>query len=142
MTNLRIETNPKVREVFNRYPKEVRPRIEYLRKLIIDTAEEIKDIHKLEETLKWGEPSYLVKRGSTLRIDWKEKNADQYAMYFQCSSKLVPTFKLVYKHLFDFENNRAIIFQLNDEIPEIELKKCIEVTLRYHTVKQLPFLGL
>jgi len=129
MKNLHIETNPKVKEAFNRYPKTVRPRIEYLRKLILETAAAIDGIDRLEETLKWGEPSYLVKKGSTLRIDWKEKRPNQYAMYFKCTSKLVETFKVVYKDLFAFENNRAIIFQLNDKIPEAELKKCIEVAL-------------
>ena len=58
---------------------------------------------KLEETLKWGEPSYLTKYGSTVRMDWKEKNPEQFAVYFKCTSALVPTFKTIYKDKFKFE---------------------------------------
>lgn len=142
MENLKIKTAPEVESVFSNYPDPVRAKILNLRRLILETANEIEEITQLEETLKWGEPSYLVKKGSTLRIDWKQKNPDQYAMYFKCTSKLVPTFKLMYNDLFQFEGNRAIIFQMEDQIPEAEFKNCIRAGLRYHSVKHLPTLGL
>ncbi len=142
MKKLQIKSNPEVELVFKNYPNSVRKKILNLRKLIIESANEIEEITNLEETLKWGEPSYLVKNGSTIRIDWKKKEPDQYAIYFKCTSKLVPTFKTVYKNTFKYEGNRAIIFQMNDEIPEAELKNCINVGLTYHKVKQLPMLGL
>ena len=63
-------------------------------------------------------------------------------MYFKCTSKLVPTFKTVFGDRFKYENNRAILFHLNDEISNRELKKCIELALRYHSVKNLPLLGV
>ncbi len=142
MGNVQIKINPKVEEVFNSYSNPVRKKLLKLRNLIIETAEENEDISQLEETLKWGEPSYLVKKGSTLRIDWKEKTPDQYAIYFKCTSKLVPTFKLVYKDTFKFEGNRAIIFRMDDTLPESELKNCIKAALTYHTIKNTPNLGL
>ena len=142
MSDLQIQINPKVELVFNKYSPTVHSRIMRLRALILETAKEIDSVESIEETLKWGEPSYLVKKGSTIRIDWKEKKPNQYAMYFKCTSKLVETFKIVYKDSFEFEDNRAIIFQLNDNIPEIELKKCIAVGLTYHKVKHLTLLGL
>ena len=142
MKSLQINTNPEVTLAFNRYPDEVRPQMLRLRKLILDTAAEIAGISFLEETLKWGEPGYLVQNGSTLRIDWKRKTPDQYAMYFKCTSKLVPTFKLVYGDLFNYEGNRAIVFNLTDKIPVAELKSCIAAALQYHQVKHLPDLGL
>ncbi len=142
MNNLQINSNPEVEKVFDNYPKSVLTKMLHLRKLILETANEIEYIQHIEETLKWGEPSYLVKKGSTIRIDWKKKTPNQYAMYFKCTSKLVPTFRTVYKNTFTFEDNRAIIFQLNDFLPETELKKCISIALTYHSVKQLPFLGL
>ena len=58
---------------------------------------------------EWGEPSYLVKGGSTIRMDWKKANPEQYAMYFHCKTKLVDTFKELYQDVFKFEGNRAII---------------------------------
>jgi hypothetical protein len=142
MKELSIKKNPEVETKFQSYPKEVKPKLNHLRKLIIETATEIEDIEEIEETLKWGEPSYLVKKGSTIRIDWKSKTPHQYAMYFKCTSKLVPTFKEVYGDLFKYEKNRAILFNLDDKVPETALKKCIGSALKYHSVKNQPRLGL
>ena len=141
MKKLKVHTNPKVKIKFQSYPKEIVPKMEYLRNLIIDAANDIDGLEELEETLKWGEPSYLVKKGSTIRIDWKSKAPNQYAMYFKCTSKLVPTFKEVYVDLFTYEKNRAILFDLEDKIPRNELKECISLALKYHSIKILPRLG-
>lgn len=143
MSKLEIKTNHKVEEIFTNYPDFVRDKMQYLRQLVVETAEEAEGITILEETLKWGEPSFVTKNGSTLRMDWKPKMPDQYAMYFQCSSRLVETFRRVYDHKFEYEGNRAIVFHINQkEIPEIELKECIKATLTYHKVKHLITLGI
>lgn len=142
MNNLQINTSPEVDLVFNQYPDAVREKMVYLRSLILEVAKETEGITLLEETLKWGEPSYLTKQGSTIRIDWKKKKPDQYAIYFKCTSKLVPTFRMLYQDLFTFEGNRAITFQMNDQLPALELKQCITAGLRYHQVKHLPTLGI
>ena len=107
----------------------------------MQVAEESEDVKKLEETLKWGEPSYLTKTGSTIRMDWKAKAPDQYAMYFKSTSKLVLTFKEVYGDMFKYEKNRAILFALDDKVPEKELKDCIRMALHYHLLKKKPLLG-
>jgi len=138
---MQLTTNPKVETVFNNYPSPFREKLIVLRQLILDTAEETEGIEALEETLKWGEPSYLVKKGSTIRMDWKKSKPDQYAIYFKCTSKLVSTFKTVYGDKFSYENTRAILFKSEDEIPVKELKHCISLALTYHKVKHLPLLG-
>jgi hypothetical protein len=139
---LKINTDPRVKPKFGTYPPAVKERLSYLRKLILEVAAESETIAEIEETLKWGEPSYLTKKGSTLRMDWKAKTPDQYAMYFKCTSKLVETFKEVHGDTFNYENSRAILFRLDDEIPIAALKACISATLHYHSVKQLPNLGM
>jgi hypothetical protein len=138
---MQLTSNPKVNEVFQKYPESVKEKMDHLRTLVLTTAEEIEGLDKLEETLKWGEPSYLTKHGSTVRMDWKEKNPDQYAIYFKCTSKLVPTFKAIYGDIFTFEGSRAIVFKLNDQLPEDELRHCISMALTYHKIKHLPLLG-
>lgn len=142
MRPLSITTDPKVESVFSNYPEHIQHKMQYLRELVLETAEEIEGISTIEETLKWGEPSFITKHGSTLRIDWKEKSPLQYAMYFQCSSKLVETFRIVFENTFQFEGNRAIIFQLNDKLPVPELKSCITACLQYHKVKEMALLGM
>ena len=102
MKDLQIKVNPQVKLIFDNYPESVRIKMLALRKLVIDTASETDGITKLEETLKWGEPSYLTKNGSTIRMDWKSKTPDQFALYFKCSSRLVETFKKIFNNHFEF----------------------------------------
>jgi hypothetical protein len=142
MPTINVKTDPVVEEVFASYPDGVRSSLSSLRELILLTAIETTEIDSIEETLKWGEPSYLTRHGSTLRIDWKAKTPGQYAMYFNCTSRLVPTFKDVFSNLFQFEGNRAIVFELEDIVPEDALKECIRAALTYHKVKNLPNLGI
>ncbi|WP_246581453.1 DUF1801 domain-containing protein [Echinicola shivajiensis] len=139
---MKLITNPEVTVVFDQYPDFVRLKMQRLRELVIKTAEEIEGIDQLEETLRWGEPSYICKKGSTLRMDWKAKSPDQYAMYFKCTSRLVETFKLVFEDKFQFEGKRAIVFQIDQKLPEEELKECIRAALTYHKVKHLITLGI
>ncbi len=139
---LKIESNPAVDIKLSTYPPVVQEKLAVIRRLIYDVAKRNTDIDAIEETLKWSEPSYLVKKGSTLRMDWKAKTPDQYAVYFKCTSKLVLTFREVYGDLFQYEKNRAIVFQLNDKVPKKELSNCIEAALTYHRIKELPNLGL
>jgi len=139
---MKIKRNPAVQAKFKSYPKDIRPKMDYLRELILETAGENPDITEIEETLKWGEPSYLVKKGSTIRIDWKPKAPEQYAIYFKCTSKLVTTFKEVYGDDFKYEKTRAILFGLKERVPKRKLKKCINAALSYHTVKNEALLGI
>ncbi|MEO9894641.1 DUF1801 domain-containing protein [Aurantibacter sp.] len=138
---MKLIIDPRVKAVFESYPDYAQPKLNRIRELILATASEMENLQSLEETLKWGEPSYLTKHGSTIRMDWKAKIPDQYAVYFKCTSKLVPTFKTLYNDIFYFEGDRAIVFKMNDEVPEKELKNCITMALTYHKIKQLPLLG-
>jgi len=137
-----INSDPRVAEKFDSYPNKVQKKLNAIRKLILDTAKKEDTILEIEETLKWGEPSYLVKKGSTLRMDWKAKAPDQYAIYFKCTSKLVSTFREVYGDTFDYEKNRAIVFEMGDKVPKKALSECIKAALKYHQVKELPNLGI
>lgn len=130
-----------VEQIIASYPEEASNKLSKLRKLVEDTAVEI-GVDKLIETTKWGEPSYVVKNGSTIRMDWKEKNPDKYYMYFICSSELVSTFKLIFGDELKFEGNRAIELNLTEPVPELALKKCISLALNYHKVKHLHMLGV
>ena len=131
------DVDPDVAAVFQSYPRKMREKLLLLRQLILETAAMTEGVGELEETLKWGEPSYLTpetKSGSTVRIDWKEKKG-HYAIYFKCTTNLVPTFKQKYPSTFEYEGTRAIIFLENDEVPVKELRDCISLALTYHLKK-------
>jgi len=136
--NLKLNTDPRFDLKFKNYPDEIRPKLLGLRNLIIESANEIDSIDELEETIKWGEPSFLVKKGSTIRIDWKAKNPEMYAIFFKCTSKIVPTIKELFEDTFNYENNRALWFQMDEVLPKKELKVCIKLALLYHSVKDDP----
>lgn len=139
---MEIHTSPGFDAIFASYPDLVKPKMDALRQLVRDTAYELAEVSYLTETLKWGEPSFVTKHGSTLRMDWKEKTPHQYAMYFQCSSRLVPTFKTVFPDTFQFEGKRAIVFTVEGAVPIVELKACIKAALLYHKVKHELTLGI
>lgn len=84
MSENKIPLNPKVAAVFDSYPKNIKSKLLFLRKLIYDTSASIESIGEIEETLKWGEPSYLTpisKSESTIRIAWKGSKKEQYSMF-------------------------------------------------------------
>ena len=81
-----------VQAVFDSYPADIRKCLMELRNLLLETAADTEGVGPLEETLKWGEPSYLTSRsrsGSTIRMAWKAKTPDEYALYFNCQTSLI-----------------------------------------------------
>ncbi|MCP3679117.1 MAG: DUF1801 domain-containing protein [Gammaproteobacteria bacterium] len=83
MTKQEIFQNRAVEEKFFSYPENIRKRLIFIRQLIFKTAANIKEVGEIEETLKWGEPSYITSQtrsGSTIRIDWKKAKPNQYAI--------------------------------------------------------------
>lgn len=129
--------NSNVKKKFDSYPDHIRPKLHFLRKLILDEAAKDESIGMLEETLKWGEPSYLTvisKSGTTVRIDWKPKTPNQYAIYVNCKTTLIDTFRSLFPEL-NYEGNRAVVFNINQKIPENEIRLFINMALRYHLDK-------
>jgi len=122
------------------YPKHVQARLKKLRAIIYAVAKE-EQLGELEESLKWGEPAYQSPHGSTVRFDWKSKTPDEYAVYFNCKTRLVETFREVYPDEFCYVGNRALVLSLDDELPEAPLKHCLAMALNYHRIKHLPLLG-
>jgi hypothetical protein len=132
-------SSPAVEAVFSAYPKPIRSKLLALRRLIFDTAKTTGGVGRLEETLKWGQPSYLTpetKSGSTIRIDQVKSTAGQYAVYFHCQTDLVATFRELYPTEFSYGGNRSILLNAEDKIPEPALRHCLALALTYHLDKR------
>jgi hypothetical protein len=129
-----------VRKKFESISEHIRPTLLIIRQAIFEVAEADK-IGDIEETLKWGEPSYRAKGGSTVRINRVSKSSQNIAVYFHCQTTLIETFKEIYGDLFNYEGKRAIIINGSEEIPMKALKHCISMALRYHKIKHLPLPG-
>ena len=132
---MKPRANRQVAAVFDGYPAKLRNRLLRLRQLVLDTAAATEGVGQLEETLKWGEPAYLTaqsKSGSTIRIDRLKSDDSRYAMYFNCNTSLVDTFRTLFPSGLDFQGNRAIVFDVDDELPLDDLSLCIAMALTYH----------
>lgn len=130
--------NAVVEAVFDAYPKPVKTKLLALRRLILDTAKTTKGVGALEETLKWGQPSYLTpetKSGSTIRIDQVKAEPGQYAVYFHCQTNLVETFRELYPEL-RYGGNRCILLDAQEKVPEAALRHCVALALTYHLGKR------
>ncbi|WP_428034298.1 DUF1801 domain-containing protein [Amphritea sp.] len=119
-----------VKDRFDKYPESARARLEEVRNLVFKVAAEL-ELGDVEESLKWGEPSYSVKTGSPLRMDWKLKSPNHYFLFFNCKTKLVDTFRELYGEVLEFQGNRAIVLSLSEPLPEGIIKHCLELALTY-----------
>jgi hypothetical protein len=102
---------------FSTYPKPIRERLLALRQMIYEVAAKTPGVGKVEEALRWGQPSYLTPEtgsGSTIRIDGIKDEPGKYAMYFICTSGLIDDFKDLYKDEMKFVGNRSIVFDVGD----------------------------
>jgi len=127
--------NSDVAKVFGAYPEPIKAKLLFVRQLIFDTAAETTGVGPLEECLKWGEPAYLTSTshsGTTIRIDQKKSGPAHFAVYFNCRTTLVDTFRSLFPDIFTFEGQRSIVFDIGDEIPVNELRACITMALTYH----------
>lgn len=128
------QDKPSVDALFSAYPEPVKARLLALRRLILDTAKATKGVGALEETLKWGQPSYLTAEtgsGSTVRIDQVKPAADRVAVYFHCQTNLVATFRELYPEL-RYSGNRAILLDVAGKLPQAALRHCVALALTYH----------
>ena len=128
-----------VAAVYASYPAAQRRRVLALRELILDVAAKTAGVGPLEESLKWGEPAFVTaqsKSGSTVRIAWEKSQPTQCAMYFNCQTTLVDSFKTMFPKAFRFEGNRALVFDEHDEVPVEALRICVGMALTYHAKKR------
>lgn len=127
----------KIQAIYDSYPDAIREKLLLLRQLIYEVAEENSEIGELEETLKWGQISYLPKKrrvGTTIRLD-QVKDSTLFALYVPCSTSLLDTYRRMYADQFVYEGDRAIHFDVDDAISIEDVKHCIYLALTYHLNK-------
>ena len=109
-----------------------------MREIAWETALSLPAVGEIEETLKWGEPAYGTKSkaGSTFRMDCKAKAPGSYALYFNCQTDQVDTFRTLFPHDFVFEGNRALVFRLGEALPADSVAFCMAAAFAYHLNKK------
>jgi hypothetical protein len=117
-----------VAAVLAAYPPGIQGKLRRVRRIILDTAAKMDGVGPVEETLKWGQPAYRTKGGSTIRMD--RTKGGGVAMYFICHTDLIATFREIYPEL-DYDGNRAILLGARDKMPEDALRHCVSLALTY-----------
>jgi hypothetical protein len=134
-----VFSDPAVGAAFDRYPEPIKARLLALRQLIFDTAAATPGVGALQETLKWGQPSYLTadsRSGSTIRIDQVKSAPGHCGIYVHCQTDLVETFRQLYPTEFTYVGNRCIVLNVTDAVPELALRHCVALALTYHLTRR------
>lgn len=128
--------NPAVEAVFESYPRNIRVPLLQIRDLIFRVAERTEGVGPLVETLKWSQPSYLTEAtgaGTTVRVD--RFGNDRIAIFLHCQTTLIETFRELFPEL-EYSQNRAIVLNPADPLPDGLLSACIEMSLTYKLRKR------
>ncbi len=91
------------------YPNEAKEYLNKLRAMIHKVAHD-RSLGKVEESLKWQEPSLTVPSGSPIRMDWKLKTPNHCYLFFHCQTKLVDTFRELYADELEFQATEPLYF--------------------------------
>ena len=129
------ELPSEIAAVLARHPKAVQARLLEVRALVFAVAGETEGVGPLSETLKWGEPAYLAAAsgsGTTIRLGVSKTAPTAAAVFVNCRTSLVDTYREQFGDVFGFEGNRALIVAADGPLPELPLRICLRAALLYH----------
>lgn len=122
-----------IAEVFASYPPAARKGLLSLRALIFDVARDTPDIGRVQEVLRWGQPSYITpdkKAATTLRVG-PHKDA-LFAIYAHCQSNVIASYAAQFPGWDRVDGNRAVLFDAPNQVEPFRLKSLIKNALTYH----------
>ena len=131
--------NQLIKGAIGNYSDEARTKFIELRALILTLAKE-NSLGQIEEALKWSQPAFLSRFGSTIRVHWHVDNPTRMELLFNCKTVLVETFKELFGDELKFGGNRIVYVDVSAPIPP-EIETCLLMALNYHRLKKRPLLG-
>ena len=124
---------PEIARAFEELPGDIRPALDRLRALIFATAE-AEGAGPVEEALRWGQPAYIVPKGSTIRLG-RAKSGDA-ALFVNCRTSLIEDFRTIAPAGSRFEGTRAMLFGPGADIDEAALAILVARALTWHVKGQ------
>ena len=100
-----------------------------LRDMIYATAEADPRIAPIAETLKWGQPAYVSKTGTTLRLGVPKSGG--FGLFVHCQSRVIPDYQAMFPDLDRFDGTRGLLFSSPNEIDETRHTWLIQRALTY-----------
>lgn len=116
------------------WPETAQQRLWQCRALFLAVAEAAA-VGPLDETLKWGQPSWRPvkpRTGSTLRMDWNPKFPDKVSLFVDCKTDLAARMREIYPDLPVNDGRRHLAIDLAAPLPEQAISHLAEMTLTYH----------
>ena len=126
-----------VRIAFDSFADSHQPHLRKLRELILDEAARLDLPGGVEETLKWGEPSYLpgkARVGTAIRLGSFDK--EHVALYVNCQTTLVERYRALFGDRLSYSKNRAVRFGISEPLPQEAVRVCARMALHYHLDKK------
>lgn len=123
----------KIAAAFDIPDKQAREGLLVLRDMVFEVAGDLPQIGKVDEALRWGQPSYLTpdtKSGSTLRLGIPKTGG--FALYVHCQTSLISDYRAAFPDATNIEGKRALLFQNIEEIDPNRQKWLIRQALTYH----------
>ncbi len=125
--------NPDVAHVFDAFPEVERGCLLQMRTLVFDAAARIDGVGRIEETLKWGQPSYLTpdtKSGTTLRLGLPKSGG--VGMFVHCQTRIISEFQAQFPEDFSFDGTRGVLIDPSQPLPLDKIEILIARALTYH----------
>ncbi len=129
-------SSKQVQDAFDRFSPGARSGSLKLRELIFECAADSEDVGPITEALRWGQPAYLTKTGSTLRLGVPKTGG--FAIYAHCQTTIINDFAQLFPGDFDIEGNRAVRFSVTTEIDSDKLRFLIKHALTYKLNRSTP----
>lgn len=123
-----------VAQAFDAFPRESREGLLRLRDRILEWADRNLEKGDLSEELRWGQPAYLTKKGSTLRLGLPKQGG--FAIYAHCQSTIIGDFADQFAADFEIEGNRAVVFRNPALADDPRIDSLIRHALTYHQSKK------
>lgn len=94
------------------------------------------------ESIKWGQPSFVVKTGTPVRFGWTDSRPSVLSVFVHCNTRLIDTFREMYSDGFEYVGNRELRLPLDQPRLPVQMPCFIACAMTYHKIKHLPNLGL
>ena len=92
-------------------------------------------IGDLDESLKWGQPSWRPikpRTGSTLRVSWDSGDPDHLPLFVDCKTDLASRMQSLYPDLPQNDGRRRLAVDLTQPLPEQAIAHLAQMTFCYH----------
>jgi Domain of unknown function (DU1801) len=136
-----ISEDAKILAAYSSLPEEIMKAALTIRDRIFALAQQHAEIGQVEETLKWGMPSYLTKSpksGTPIRLGCNA-DANTLGIYVHCQTQVVDNFRettpadLLVESKITTEKSRAIHLPAKTPLPNSVIDKFLYEALTYHT---------